>query len=221
MSALVYHGPEDEPYYVTDSGYGIARAAGAGAFGIDLNARTCIASRLRWWRRVVVIVHWAEWWKHGFKAKPGTHVPHKPIEQLTLAQVKNLISEDGKHEILTAEEAAVLCEHHEIVPFFEMKPSTWRAAVLRRLRRFCAARQIRFCVMTIQAYGDTAAALDRWEKKAHQRLWLATAAQIPTLLLYRRHVDVALWAPVADGVKDHPRIGPILGLSAFIDKYLR
>lgn len=217
---LVYHGPHGEPYYVTDSAYGIARAAHAGAKGVDLNTRTCRKSRFSL-QRVIVVVHWANWWEHGFKPKPGKKVPRKPIEQLTLAQVRNLVSEDGKHVILTAEEAALLCKLHHIIPFFEMKPSIWKLGMLRRLRAFCGARRIPFAVMTIQAYGATARAKDRWEKKAYQRLWLAKQAKCPTVLLYRRAIDADHWGPVLDGVKGHPGFftregGRVLDLPHFI-----
>lgn len=212
---LVYHGPHGEPYYVTDSAFGIARAGHSGAKGVDLNIRTCKKRRLSL-KRVVVVTHWADWWRHGFKPKPGKRVPRRPIEQLTLAQVRNLISEDGKHVILTATEAALLCKLHRIIPFFEMKPSKWSLPTLRRLRTFCAARRIPFALMTIQAYGFSDWGKDRWEHKAYQRMWLAKQAKCPTVLLYRRHVDWPRWAPVLDGIKGHPGHGTVLGLPAFI-----
>jgi hypothetical protein len=219
MTALVYHGPHGEPYYVADSAFGIARAAHAGAHGIDLNTRTCKRRRFGF-GRVIVVTHWANWWEHGFKPKPGKRVPRKPIERLTLAQVRNLISEDGKHVILTAHEAALLCKIHGIIPFFEMKPSRWRLGVLRRLRVFCNARRIPFCVMTIQAYGRTARAKNRWEAKAYQRLWLAKQAGIKTVLLFRRHVDAERWGPVTDCIKGHRGFtysgGHVLDLANFV-----
>lgn len=202
MTGLVYHGPHGEPYYVTDSAYGIARAAHSGAKGVDLNIRTCKAKRFSLRRRAVV-AHWAEWWKHGFHAKPGTHVPRKPIDELTLAQVQNLVSDEGHHLILTVEQAALLCKLHHIIPFFEMKPSIWHLGVLRRLRAFCNARRIPFALMTIQAYGATARARTAWERKAYQRMWLATQAKAPTVLLYRHTVDHEKWGPVLSGIKGH------------------
>lgn len=220
MNDLVYHGPHTEPYYVTDSAYGIARAAHAGYPGIDLNTRTCKSNRWPFSRRRIVVVHWAEWWKHGFKPKPGKTVPKKPIEQLTLAQVRDLISVDNKHVILTAEEAALLCRLHRIIPFFEMKPSLWRLADVLRLKTFCASRRIAFCLMTIQSYGATAFARDRWESKAFKRMALATQAGAPALLLYRRPFDHEKWGPVLKGVKGHAGFaysgGTVPGLVQFI-----
>lgn len=200
---LVYHGPAGEPEYVTDSAFGIARAAHALAKGIDLNIRTCRKSRFSL-SRVIVVAHWDEWWRYGFKAKPGTHVPLKPITNLTLAQVKNLVTVDGKHVILTAEEAALLCKIHGIIPFFEMKPSVWRLPVLRRLKTFCAARRIPVAVMTIQSYGATPRSRDRWEAKAYQRIWMARQAGLRSMLLYRRPFNVEKWGPVLDAIKGHP-----------------
>jgi hypothetical protein len=215
MTGLVYHGPAGEPEYVTDSAYGIARASHSGAKGVDLNIRTCKARRFSLRRRGVV-AHWTEWWKHGFKPKPGTKVPHKPIEQLTLAQVQNLVSVHGNHLILTVEQAALLCKLHHIIPFFEMKPSIWQIGLLRRLRAFCNARHIPFALMTIQAYGATPRARNNWERKAYQRLWLAKQAKAPTVLLYRRAVDWPRWAPVLDCIKGHAGHGDVLDLAHFV-----
>lgn len=222
MTGLVYHGPHDEPYYVTDSAYGIARAGHSGAEGIDLNVRTCRANSwsLLTRKRRIVVAHDGYWWEGGFKPKPGTGVPRKPIEKLTLKQVRRLVSKDGKHVILTAEEAALLCKIHGLFPFFEMKPSNWGLAVLRRLRVFCNARRIRFALMTIQAYGKTPHRKNRWERKAYQRMWLATQAKCPTVLLYRRRFNPEKWGPVLDGIKGHAGFnysgGRVRGLTSFI-----
>lgn len=218
MTGLVYHGPEGEPYYVTDSAYGIARAGRSGSKGIDLNARTCRANSWRLWRRKrrIVVVHWSKWWQHGFRPKPGTRVPRKPIERLKLRQVKNLVSVHGGHHILTAEQAASLCKVHNVIPFFEMKPSKWNADVLRNLRTFCRARKIKFAVMTIQAYGKTKRAKTRWEKKAYERMALANRIGVPTMLLYRRPLARPKWAEVLVAVKGHPAFMSVLDLPHFI-----
>lgn len=219
--SLVYHGPKSEPYYVTDSAFGIARASHEGYPAIDLNTRTCRANNWRpWapWRRRIVVVHWAKWWEHGLKPKPGARVPRRPIEQLTLAQVQNLVSEDGKHVILTAEQAALLCKIHDIFPFFEMKPSIWNGRVLRRLRAFCGARQIQFVLTTIQSYGSTSRQRDAWERRAYKRMWLAHYNSCKTCLLYRRPLDWAHWEPILTAVKDRAGHGTVLGLSELIHR---
>lgn len=220
MSGLVYHGPKGEPYYVTDSAFGISRASHQGYPAIDLNTRTCRANVWRIWnrKRRIVVVHWAKWWEHGFRPKAGKHVPRKPIEKLTLAQVQNLISVDGKHVILTAEQAARLCQLHDIIPFFEMKPSIWGLRVLRALSAFCGARKIPFVLTTIQCYGSTARAKNRWEAKAFARMKLARSAGTKTCLLYRRPLDWAKWSPVLTGIKDRPGHGTVLGLHELIHR---
>lgn len=218
MTGIVYHGPIGEPYYVTDSAFGIARAARHRAKGIDLNVRTCRANK---WsvvtrKRRIVVVHWSHWWEHGFVAKPGAHVPRRPIEQLTLEQVRNLISVDGKHEILTAEQAALRCKIHGVIPFFEMKPSIWNRMALVALRAFCNARHIKFAVMTIQSYGHTERAKDRWERKAYKRMALAHDIGIPTMLLYRRPLDWTLWGWVLTAIKGHAAHGDVVDLTQLI-----
>lgn len=218
MAELVYHGPEDEPYYVTDSEFGIARAANDGSPAIDLNIRTCRANTWRPWRRKRrgVIVHWSRWWEHGFKARPGTRVPKRKIERLKLHQVRNLVSGHGGHEILTIEEGIDLCQRHEIFPFFEMKPSRWPAHVLDQIRAHAGAARWPVVLTTIQCYGDTARARSRWERKAYARMWLAHHHTLHTCLLYRRPLSWEHWAPVLTGIKNTRGRHGVLGLHELI-----
>lgn len=220
MSDLVYHGPHGEPYYVTDSAYGIARAAALGCPAIDLNIRTCRANRWRPWRRKRrgVIAHWSRWWEHGFKPKPGTRVPRRPIERLTLAQVRNLISEDGEHEILTVEEGIDLCAEHRVFPFFEMKPSKWPGHVLDAIRARSGKRGWPVVMTTIQTYGHSARARARWERKAYRRMYDAHYHALKTCLLYRRPLSWEHWAPVLTGVKNTRGRHGALGLRDLIEQ---
>ena len=219
MAELVYHG--DHParsYAFTDSSAGIAEAAVLGFPAADLNIRTCRANNWRLWRRHrrIVVVHWSRWWEHGFKAKPGTHVPHKPIERLRLEQVRNLVSVDGHHEILTAEEAVDECARRGVFPFFEMKPSRWLAVVLRRLGDYAAGHGLPLVFTTIQTYGDTARAKARWERKAYDRMQLAHISGQKTCLLYRRPLSWEHWAPVLTGIKGHRGRHGVLDLGDLI-----
>lgn len=218
MSGLVYHG--DTPkrdYWFTDSTEGIAEAAAQGFAACDLNVRTCKANVWSIFnrKRRIVLVHWDKWWEAGLHPKPGTHVPRKPIEKLRLSEVENLVNPHG-HPVLTAEQAALRCKIHRVIPFFEMKPSIWRARELAALRAFCGARGIKFAVMTIQAYGATEAARNRWEDGAFKRMSLAHGVGIPTMLLYRRKVDWTRWGWVLKAIKGHPGYGDVLDLPHFI-----
>lgn len=219
MPELVYHGPHGEPYYVTDSSFGIARAAEEGCPAIDLNARTCRANNWRLWRRRRrgVIVHWSRWWEHGFVPRPGTKVPRKPIEQLKLHQVQNLVSEHGGHEILTVEQGLNICKRHGIFAFVEMKPSIWPAQVLAALRAHSGAIRWPFVVTTIQAYGGTPKAKARWEREAYQRMCLAHATGVRTCLLYRHQLAWDHWAPVLTGIKGHRGRFGVLDLHGLIE----
>jgi hypothetical protein len=215
MTKLVAH---IDPYTLGDSAEGIAQAAVEGYLGIDLNSRTCRANRWRPWRRIrrMVIVHWSNWWEHGFEPMPGKSVPRKPIEKLTLDQVLSLWSTDGHHRIMTAEHALVLCQVHGLIPCFELKPSIWPRSVLRSLADLSRAAKWPAVAMTIQAYGRNWFIKARWERAAYARMAKSKAAGLFTMLLWRRPVNWARWSPVLDAVKDHPGHGDVANVGVLL-----
>lgn len=208
-----------DPYTLGDSAAGIAKAARDGADGIDLNTRTCKANR---WnlsgRRHIVLLHWTEWWKHGYEPKPGTSVPLKPIEQLSLAQVRNLRSIDGHHEVLTAAEAVLVCRHYGLIPFFEMKPSIWPKQALEALRDFAKRHHHPVVFMTIQRNGKTVKGRNAWEKSALKRMQTVKNLGIPAMLLWRGAFSESRWAPAITAIKNRPGYGSVLSARELIAK---
>lgn len=208
------------PYAKGDSEAGIILAGLLGYLGIDLNIRTCRANNWRpWapWRRRAVVMHWSEWWKHGYEPIPGHKVPRKRVEKLRLRQVLDLRSVDGHHRVLTAEKAIRLCRDSGTIPCLEMKPSRWPTRVLTRLRLFSVLTGWPVVLMTIQKYGNTKAKQRRWEHRAHRYMTKAHKAGHVTMLLYRGNVNWSWWGPVLDGVKNHPTRGHVKNVTRLLN----
>lgn len=188
------------PYALGDSPAGIDSVAGK-ALGIDLNIRTCLSADRN--HRVIVLAHWEDWWNHGFVAKPGTTVPRKPIEELTVDQVANLWSKAGHHPIITGTAAIDLCLAARLVPCFEMKPSVWTKDALQDLVDHADAVGLPIVFMTIQSYGKTTAARNRWEAGALHRMTLVHDLEQNSMLIYRRPITWPTWGPVLTAIKGH------------------
>lgn len=205
------HGLVAHPDYpLRDTHQAIKDAGEAGFDGIDLNVRTCRANRL--WRinrrRRIVLAHSSDWWKHGFEPVPGTKVPRKPIEQLTLAQVRNLRAVDGHRRIPTLESAIASCRRAKVVPCPEMKPSIWRRVEIEAAMDFAAALSVPLVWMSVKQYGRTFRALDRWEAASKKRLLLVDKAGGWTMLIWRGPIDDWTgWTGLVDAVKSYPARG--------------
>jgi len=199
-----------DPYTKGDTIVGILLASAMGYLGIDLNVRTCRANNWHpWapWRRTIILMHWSQWWLHGYEPRPGHRVPRRKVENLFLYQVQQLQTKDHKARVLTAEQALDTCQARDLIPCFEMKPSIWRSGLLVKLGAHAVDRGWPAVLMTIQSYGRNARIRARWERAAYKRM--AMAHGIPglhTMLLYRHHLTPAeqhLWADVLDAVKGH------------------
>lgn len=193
------------PYPLGDSLAGPSLALAQGSAAIDANVLTCKATFPTPWRpRRIVVTHWSQWWKHGFEPKPGTKVPHKPIEQLTLKQVQDLRSTFGHDEIPTAEAYVMRAAQVGVIPILEMKPSVWTPKVLSNLLAFSRKHRVPVAMSTVQRYGDSRHEEDQWEEKAHDRMAVAKAVGHITVLYARLPVSKARWTPVLFGVKNVP-----------------
>lgn len=198
----IYHGPGTN-YPYDDGRHGLLDAHLDGATACDVNVRTCRTDP-HTHKRTMVAAHYGDWWNHYHPA-PGTHIPRRRIENLTLPQVQDLRSNDGGHPILTGVQVLRICKNLGLRPFFEMKPSTWTDDALIEVRDAARRMGVLFATMTIQSYGATEHARDAWEAAALKRMRRAHRLGIPTLLLYRRPVNWNDWGPVLSAVKGSTR----------------
>lgn len=196
------HKPDHASYPAWGGMEGIAMWAKLGVKAADIDVQ-CDAEGIVW------CIHWGRPLQHGFADPTGTLRRFAHIGTMTTAQVEGLVGDwpDCKGvRPWRMSEVQAFARDCGVVPFYELKdsPGFLRAETYQQFVDAAEATGWPLAVMTMPNLGGTG--------KGYDRLKLAKAAGIPTVLL-QRGLTPRRYAAVADAVKGPKRWAVLLPTS--------